>query len=111
MRTALAGVAAALATAVPAAAPPVPRLDHVVVIVFENKERTEIVGNTAAPNFAGLAREMEVSGINQLWVADLTYTVRAQAHSSPRRICVLGGSHRPLLAQSHRVVARSDIGR
>jgi hypothetical protein len=34
-----------------AAAPPVPSFDHVVVIVFENKESTRVLGNRAAPTF------------------------------------------------------------
>ena len=34
----------------------VPRFRHVVVVVFENKERSAIVGNPAAPTFASLAR-------------------------------------------------------
>jgi phosphatidylinositol-3-phosphatase len=35
---------------------PVPSFRHVVVVVFENHERTEIAGNPAAPTFASLAR-------------------------------------------------------
>jgi hypothetical protein len=38
-----------------AAAREVPRLAHVVVIVFENHERTDIVGSPAAPTFTRLA--------------------------------------------------------
>lgn len=34
----------------------VPRFRHVMVVVFENKERSAIVGNPAAPTFASLAR-------------------------------------------------------
>ena len=48
-----------LLAAVPSAAgggPSVPRFRHVMVVVFENKERGEIVGNPAAPTFASLAR-------------------------------------------------------
>jgi hypothetical protein len=44
-----------LATAV-AAPKPVPRFAHVVLVVFENKERSQIVGNPAAPTFAALAQ-------------------------------------------------------
>jgi phosphatidylinositol-3-phosphatase len=46
---------AALGFAAPVAAP-VPRLEHVVVIVFENKERAQILGNARAPTFERLAR-------------------------------------------------------
>jgi hypothetical protein len=34
----------------------VPRFDHVIVVVFENKERGDVVGSTAAPTFNSLAR-------------------------------------------------------
>ena len=33
-----------------------PRFKHVLVVVFENKERTSIVGNPAAPTFTALAK-------------------------------------------------------
>jgi hypothetical protein len=47
-----------LVTAGPAAGarPGVPRFKHVLVVVLENKERGEIVGSSAAPTFAALAR-------------------------------------------------------
>ena len=35
----------------------VPRLAHIVVIVFENHERSEILGSDAAPTFTRLARD------------------------------------------------------
>ena len=38
------------------AAAPVPVFDHVVVIVFENKEATSVLGNRAAPTFNTYAR-------------------------------------------------------
>jgi len=38
------------------AAAPVPAFDHVVVIVFENKEATSVLGNRAAPTFNSYAR-------------------------------------------------------
>jgi hypothetical protein len=38
------------------AAAPVPAFDHVVVIVFENKEVTSVLGNRAAPTFNSYAR-------------------------------------------------------
>ena len=47
--------AAAAATAV-AARPKVPRFEHVIVVVFENKERDAVLGSTAAPTFDALAR-------------------------------------------------------
>src|SRR5439155_8445215 len=39
-----------------AAAPAVPAFRHALVVVFENKERDEIVGERAAPTFAALAQ-------------------------------------------------------
>ncbi|HVN62013.1 MAG TPA: alkaline phosphatase family protein [Gaiellaceae bacterium] len=60
MRPRLAVAAALLLlAAVPSAAgggPNVPRFRHVMVVVFENKERDAIVGNPAAPTFAALGR-------------------------------------------------------
>ncbi len=58
MKTLLAAAVAAVvllpgASAAPAA---VPSFSHVVVIVFENKDVGEIVGNRDAPTFNGLAR-------------------------------------------------------
>jgi phosphatidylinositol-3-phosphatase len=51
-------VACALVVALPAAAAPavVPSFDHVVVIVFENKESSSVRGNQAAPAFNSYAR-------------------------------------------------------
>jgi acid phosphatase len=54
---ALASVALALASASGAAtAPAVPRFTHVVVVVFENKERPSVVGASDAPTFTRYAR-------------------------------------------------------
>ncbi|HWJ44022.1 MAG TPA: alkaline phosphatase family protein [Gaiellaceae bacterium] len=39
-----------------AGAAPVPSLDHVVVIVFENKEQQQVIGSPSAPTFTALAR-------------------------------------------------------
>jgi acid phosphatase len=51
---AVALIALALVSGGGAARPSVPRFAHVLVVVFENKERGEIVGNPAAPTFAAL---------------------------------------------------------
>jgi acid phosphatase len=48
-------LAAALAS-LAVAAPGVPNFDHVVVVVFENKERASVVGRADAPTFNALAR-------------------------------------------------------
>jgi hypothetical protein len=47
-----------LVLAAPAASvvAPVPALDHVIVVVFENKETTSVLGNGAAPTFNAYAR-------------------------------------------------------
>jgi hypothetical protein len=39
-----------------AARPKVPRFEHVIVVVFENKERNAVLGSSAAPTFDALAR-------------------------------------------------------
>jgi phospholipase C len=46
----------ATVAAAAAAGPRVPRFRHVLIVVFENKERDQIVGSPAAPTFAALAR-------------------------------------------------------
>jgi acid phosphatase len=39
---------------------PVPRVDHVIVVVFENKDQKSVLGNSRAPNFNGFARRYAV---------------------------------------------------
>ncbi|HZT92335.1 MAG TPA: alkaline phosphatase family protein [Gaiellaceae bacterium] len=83
---AAAALAAALATAAVAAAsprsPPVPRLAHVVVVVFENHERDAILGAPDAPTFTRLARAY----------ADVT-RYDAVAHPSlPNYLALVSGS-------------------
>jgi phospholipase C len=50
-------IAALAALLLAAAHPVVPNFGHVIVVVFENHERDQIVGSSAAPTFATLARE------------------------------------------------------
>jgi hypothetical protein len=47
---------ALLAGSAATAAAPVPAFDHVVVIIFENKESPSVLGNRAAPTFNAYAR-------------------------------------------------------
>jgi hypothetical protein len=49
-------ICALLAGGATTAAAPLPAFDHVVVIVFENKEATSVLGNRAAPTFNSYAR-------------------------------------------------------
>ena len=59
MRYFVAAVVTTLTLAAPAASVviPVPALDHVVVVVFENKETSSVLGSSrAAPTFNGYAR-------------------------------------------------------
>jgi len=49
-------LAAAAAGTANTARPKVPRFEHVIVVVFENKERGDVLGSTAAPTFNSLAR-------------------------------------------------------
>jgi hypothetical protein len=63
-------------------APAVPRLEHVVVIVFENKERTQVLGSGEAPTFDQLAARY----------ADLT-NYHAPTHPSlPNYLTLVSGS-------------------
>src|SRR3954447_12832144 len=76
----LAVVVAALGLA--GSAPAVPRLDHVVVIVFENKERGQVLGSGEAPTFDSLAARY----------ADLT-NYHALTHPSlPNYLALVSGS-------------------
>jgi acid phosphatase len=54
----IAAVVTTLTVAAPAASVvvPVPALDHVVVVVFENKETSSVLGNRSAPTFNAYAR-------------------------------------------------------
>jgi len=80
----LASVAAAvLVLAAPAAsAPGVPRLDHVVVIVFENKERGAVLDSTAAPTFTRLAHTY----------VDVTHDYAVAHPSLPNYLALVSGS-------------------
>jgi len=65
-----------------APAPAVPRLDHVVVVVFENKERSAVLGSGAAPAFDALAREY----------VDLTQYYALAHPSLPNYLALVSGS-------------------
>jgi phosphatidylinositol-3-phosphatase len=67
-----------------AAGPVVPRFRHVVVVVFENKSRSEIVGNTAAPTFALLRRRY----------AEMTSYDAVTHPSLPNYLALVSGSTR-----------------
>jgi acid phosphatase len=60
----------------------VPRFSHVVVVVFENKERSSIVGNPDAPTFAALARRY----------ATLTHYDAVAHPSLPNYLALVSGS-------------------
>ena len=60
----------------------VPRFSHVVVVVFENKERSSIVGNPDAPTFAALARRY----------ATLTHYDAVAHPSLPNYLSLVSGS-------------------
>lgn len=82
-RLLLALAALLLGAGAPAAgAPPVPRLDHVVVVVLENRERSEVFSRGAAPSLQRWAREY----------ANLT-DYRGVAHPSlPNYLALVSGS-------------------
>ena len=76
-------VLALLGTISAAAAPPkVPRFDHVVVIVFENKEREHILGDRSAPTFNRYAKRF----------ANLTAYYAVTHPSLPNYIALVSGS-------------------
>ena len=53
--TSVALFAATFGFAADAAASPLPRPDHIVIVIFENKSYSQIIGNSAAPNINALA--------------------------------------------------------
>jgi acid phosphatase len=76
------GLAGSSAAGGAAPARPVPRLDHVVVIAFENRERGSVLGSGAAPTFDRLAADY----------AQAT-DYRAVAHPSlPNYLALVSGS-------------------
>jgi len=80
-------VAALAATLVPVAAsaagkPAVPLFRHVMVVVFENRERGAIAGSSAAPTFAALARRY----------ATLTRYAAVAHPSLPNYLALVSGS-------------------
>jgi phosphatidylinositol-3-phosphatase len=74
-------VALALCPAATAAAP-VPSFDHIVVVMFENKETGSILGNRAAPTFNAYARRY----------ANLTRYYGVTHPSLPNYIALVSGS-------------------
>jgi len=57
---ALAALAAVSCSGSAATRTPVPRFDHVIVVVLENKSQSNLLGNEDAPNFNGLAKRYAV---------------------------------------------------
>jgi phospholipase C len=53
---ALAALVAASCSGSAATRTPLPRFDHVLVVVLENKSQSNVLGNENAPNFNGLAK-------------------------------------------------------
>jgi hypothetical protein len=64
------------------AAAPVPRLDHIVVVVFENKEAGSVLGNKTAPTFNAYARRY----------ANLTRYYGVTHPSLPNYLALVSGS-------------------
>lgn len=83
MRLLATAVLAGALLALPAsAAPSVPRVAHVVVIVFENHERGAVLGSGAAPTFDALAQRY----------ADLTQYYAVTHPSLPNYLALVSGS-------------------
>jgi phosphatidylinositol-3-phosphatase len=72
----------ALVAGATAAPRPVPRLSRIVLVVFENKERSQIAGNPDAPTFAALARRY----------ASLSHYDAVSHPSLPNYLALLSGS-------------------
>lgn len=53
----IAAVFTALGLPNPVLASPLPHPDHIVIVIFENKSYSQIIGNSAAPNINALAAE------------------------------------------------------
>jgi hypothetical protein len=77
----LLAAAAALAVAAPHVQP-VPRLAHVVVVVFENRARDQVLGSRAAPAFTAYARRY----------VDLTDYTAVTHPSLPNYLALVSGS-------------------
>jgi phosphatidylinositol-3-phosphatase len=103
----LASVVALTATTLLAATPsasaapvPLPRPDHVLVVVMENKDPGEIIGNAAAPYLTGLAR------------AGASFTdAHAETHpSQPNYLALFSGSTQGVTDNGcdHRLSSRRD---
>ena len=75
---------AALAFVAGASAPAVPAFDHVVVVVFENKERGSILGSKSAPTFTAYAKRY----------ANLTQYYAATHPSLPNYLALISGATR-----------------
>jgi len=73
---------ALLASPAATAVPPVPPFEHVVVIVFENKESASVLGNRAAPTFNSYARRY----------ANLTRYYGVTHPSLPNYLALVSGS-------------------
>jgi acid phosphatase len=65
-----------------ASRPVVPHFRHVLVVVFENKERNDVAGNSAAPTFTALARRY----------ASLTHYDAVAHPSLPNYLALVSGS-------------------
>jgi phosphatidylinositol-3-phosphatase len=73
---------AVLACPAAGAVTPIPAFDHVVVLVFENKESTSVLGNRAAPTFNAYARQY----------ANLTRYYAVTHPSLPNYLALVSGS-------------------
>jgi hypothetical protein len=73
---------AVLACPAAGAVTPIPTFDHVVVLVFENKESTSVLGNRAAPTFNAYARQY----------ANLTRYYAVTHPSLPNYLALVSGS-------------------
>jgi hypothetical protein len=77
--------------------PSVPAFRHVVVVVFENREQSQILGNASAPTFDALGREYAVlshyTGVSHPSLPNYLALVSGSTHGLERdcTACLVGG--------------------
>ncbi len=90
-------VALALIPGAGGAAAPVPNLKHIVVIVFENKESYDVLGNSRAPTFNRLAADYaqldSYYGVSHPSLANYLALISGSTHGVTKNCtsCVFGG--------------------
>jgi hypothetical protein len=102
-------VALALCPGAQSAVPPVPHFDHVVVVVFENKARADVLGSSAAPAFNAYAKRGAVlagyRGVTHPSLPNYLALVSGSTHgiASDCTDCTVGGRSLADTLEAHRL--------